>query len=306
MSTLTTPTGVLLGEFTPGTLEWDQARAGLTITATEIAAVMGLSPWQSLFSLWHKKAGLSTPPFEMTPAIEWGNRLEDAVAQKWVDEHQNTTEATQAGTWHHRDRDWQRATPDRIFMPLTGWEIAPGELPRLLEVKTSPFGDGWGPAGTDEIPLHYQCQIQWQLDTLGLQVCHVAVLISGHDYREYVVEYDPDDAKLMRTAAEEFLNSVRNGERPPIDGADATYQTIRVQHEGREDADVEISDQIAADYEIAQLGYKAAETELTRARGHVLDAIGTGYRAVHDGRRIAYRTVREDGTTLALQPYRSH
>jgi putative phage-type endonuclease len=306
MTTVATPTGVLLGEFTPGSPQWDEARAGLCITATEIAAVMGLSPWQSPFSLWHKKAGQATPPFEMTPAIEWGNRLEDAVAQKWLDEHQNTTEAAQAGTWRHRDREWQRATPDRIFVPLTGWEIEPGELPRLLEVKTSPFGDGWGPAGTNEIPLHYQCQIQWQLDTLGLEVCHVAVLISGWDYREYTVEYDETDAKVMRDAAEAFLDTVRRGERPPIDGANATYQTLRAQPHGREDVDVQIPLDLAVRYDLAQDQAKGAATELTQIRGELLDAIGSGYRAVCGDRRVAYRTVNPDGTTLALQPYRSH
>ncbi|MCX4849791.1 YqaJ viral recombinase family protein [Streptomyces sp. NBC_00893] len=291
MTAFNPPTGVLLGTYTPGTPEWDKARAGLCITATEIAAVMGLSPWASRFSLWHKKAGLPTPPFESNPAVEWGNRLEDAVAQKFADEHPEL-ELRTTGTWRHRDREWQRATPDRIAQD------------RLVEVKTSPFGDGWGPAGSDELPIYYRCQVQWQLDTLGLDVCHVALLVSGHDYREYVVEYDETDAKVMRGAAERFLDDVRQGNRPPIDGADATYQTIRVQPVGREERDVEISAEHAADYDIAQQAYRDADTELTRARGQILDAIGTGYRAVHGDRRIAYRTVKDDGTTLALQPYR--
>lgn len=300
-----TPTGVLLGEFTPGTPEWDAARAGLCITATEIAAVVGLSPWQSPFSLWHKKAGLPNPPFEPNPAIEWGSRLEGAVAQKWIDEHQDTTKAVEAGTWRHRDRDWQRATPDRIFTPLTGWMVAPGELPQLLEVKTSPFGDEWGPSGSDLIPVYYRCQIQWQLDTLGLKVCHVALLVSGHDYREYVVEYDETGARILREAAERFLRTVERGERPPIDAADATYQTIRVQPAGREDRDIEIPADLVARWDKAYAETQAAGSQLTQVRSEVLDLIGNGYRAVHGDRRIAYRTVRDDGTTLALMPYRS-
>lgn len=291
MTAFTPPTGILLGTYTPGTKEWEKARAGLCITATEIAAVMGLSPWSSPFSLWHKKAGLPTPPFETTPAVEWGNRLEDPVAQKFTDEHPEL-ELRTTGTWRHRDRPWQRATPDRIAQD------------RLVEVKTSPFGDDWGPDGSDDIPIHYRCQVQWQLDTLGLKVCHVALLVSGHDYREYVVEYDETDAKAMRDAAENFLDDVRNGVRPPIDGADATYQTIRVQTAGRDDVDVEIPLDIAARYEAAQHQAKACDTELTAAKGLVLDLIGDGYRAVVGERRIAYRTVHDDGTTRALMPYR--
>lgn len=298
MTATETPTGVLLGTFTPGTPEWDKARAGLCITATEIAAVLGLSPWQSRFSLWHKKAGLPTPPFESNPAMEWGSRLEDAVARKWQDDHDGYCLET-VGTYRHQAREWQRATPDRIAT------TSRGKVVELLEVKTSPFGDDWGPAGSEEIPLHYRCQIQWQLDTLGLDVCHVAVLIGGWDYREYTVTYDETDAKVMRDAAERFLDDVRRDVRPPIDGADATYQTIRVQPDGLEDRDVEVTVEEAAAYEVAQMQAKAANEELTAAKGVLLDRLGNAKRAICRDRRIAYRTVRDDGTTLALQPYRS-
>jgi putative phage-type endonuclease len=294
MATIETPTGVLLGTFTPGTPEWDEARAGLCITATEIAAVLGLSPWQSPFSLWHKKAGLPTPPFTASPEMRWGSRFEDDVAEEFTERHpEHPLLAT--GTWRHRDRPWQRATPDRFHGS------------RLVEIKTAAHPEGWGPDGSDEFPVHYRCQVIWQQDTLGLyEPAHLAVLILPYDYREYVVEYDPDDAKIMRDAAEAFLDSVRRGERPPIDGSDATYQTIRAQTNGREDVDVDISAELAADFDIAQQAGKAAHAELTRARGLVLDAIGNGYRAVHNDRRIAYRTVNADGTTHSLMPYRSH
>lgn len=286
---ITTPTGVLLGTYKPGTPEWETVRAGLCITGTEIAAVMGLSPWQSRFSLWHKKAGLPSPPFEQTPVMEWGIRLEPAVAAKYADEHPELS-LSPSGTWRHADREWQRATPDLIGND------------RLVEIKTSPVGDEWA----DGVPVHYQCQIQWQMDVLGYRRTDVAVLISGHDYREYTVEYDQADAELMRKAAADFLDDVRNGNRPDIDGDNATYQTIRRQPDGFEDIDVEISAEAAADFEVAQLQHKAATTELTRARSQILDALGTGRRAVCEGRRIAYRTANSDGTTHALHPYRSN
>lgn len=296
------PDGVLIGHLTPGTAAWDEARDGLCITATEIAAAMGLSPWQSPFSLWHKKAGLPTPPFEMSPPIEWGTRLEDAVALKWEEEHPGML-AAPAGTWRNREREWQRATPDRLAYeaPRNAFEI-PDTAVGLVEVKTSPFGDGWGPSGSDEFPIHYRCQIQWQLDTLGLKVCHLAVLIGGYDYREYVVDYDETDAKVMRTTAAEFLRTVRDQERPPIDGADVTYRTIRMQPDGLEDRDVEISTHLRDRWDNAYKALAAASADLTQVRGEVLDLIGNGKRAVYEDRRIAYRTVR-DGKTYSLNPY---
>jgi putative phage-type endonuclease len=300
------PEGVLLGHFTPGSAAWDEVRTGLCITATEIAAVVGLSPWMSRFTLWHKKSGLNVAPFEMTSAVEWGTLLEDAVAGKWEDEHPGQLAAS-AGTWRNRERDWQRATPDRLIYPQPANEFEiPDQATGLLEVKTSPFGDDWGPDGADDgVPVWYRCQVMWQMDALGLRRTDFAVLISGHDYREYVVEYDEGEAKILRDAAVQFLDEVRNGVRPPIDGADDTYRTIRVQPDGFDDIDVEIPAEDAARYETAQAASKAAAAELTAAKGVVLDHIGTGKRAVVGERRIAYRIPKPDGTTKSLNPYKT-
>ncbi|MFI6530469.1 YqaJ viral recombinase family protein [Streptomyces uncialis] len=301
---ISTPTGVLLGHLTPGTPEWDEARAGLTVTATEIAAIVGLSPYQSHFSLWHKKSGLPAPAWVDNPAAEWGNRLEDAVATKWADNHPSVIPCP-TGTWRHADRAWQRATPDRLIHPAPVDILTPTGPTAVLEIKTSPFGDDWGPSGTDEIPVHYRCQILWQQDTLGLTApAHLAVLIGGWDYREYTVEYDEGDARTLRRAAEAFLDEVEHGIRPPIDGSDATYQTIRVQPDGLTDTDVQVPAEDAAAYEAAQAGARKAADELQRTRGVLLDHIGTGRRAVVGERRIAYRTVR-NGETHSLHPYTS-
>lgn len=288
-----TPTGVLLGTYEPGTPEWDAARAGLCITATEIAAVLGLSPWQSPFSLWHKKAGLPTAPFTPSSQMKWGNRFEDDVAEEYTERHPEHP-LLPTGTWRHKDRPWQRATPDRFH----------GQ--RIVEIKTAATDLGWGPEGSDVFPIYYRCQVLWQQDTLGLhEPAHLAVLILPYDYREYVIEYDAADAQILREAAERFLRTVENGERPPIDGADATYQTIRVQPNGREDVDVEIPFGTVCRWDDAYERYRKADTELAAIRSEVLDRIGNGYRAVCEGRRIAYRTVNPDGTTHALMPYRS-
>ncbi|MEU9436550.1 lambda-exonuclease family protein [Streptomyces sp. NPDC048252] len=292
MTASETPTGVLLGRFTPGTPEWDEARKGLCITATEIAAVLGLSPWMSRFTLWHKKAGLPAAPFEASPEMRWGSRFEDDVAEEFAERHPEHP-LLETGTWRHQDRVWQRATPDRL------WGNS------ITEIKTAASPDGWGPDGGDEVPVHYRCQVLWQQDTLGLHApARLAVLILPYDYREYVVEYDETDAKVMRDAAERFLDDVRHGNRPPIDGATDTYRTIRVQPDGLEDRDVEIPADLVARWDAAYSTAAAAAAELTQVRGEVLDLIGNAKRAVHGDRRIAYRTVR-DGKTYSLNPYTS-
>lgn len=292
MTTETAPTGVLLGSFTPGTPEWNEARKGLCITATEIAAVIGLSPWRSAYSLWHKKAGLPTAPFVATPEMRWGSRFEDDVAEEFAERHPEQP-LLPTGTWRHHERDWQRATPDRLW----------GN--RLVEIKTAARADEWGPTGSDIFPMHYRCQITWQQDTLGLcEPAHLAVLILPYDYREYVVEYDETDAQMLRDAAERFLRSVRDGEPPAIDGSEQTYNTLRAQPDRYDPVDVEIPGPIASDYEVIGAQHKAITEQYTQAKSRLLAALGTGKNAMHLGRRIAYRVANDDGTTKQLQPAR--
>jgi len=299
-----TPTGVLLGYLQPGTPEWAAARTGPVITATRIAAVLGLSPWESRFSLYHRLRGGVADSFTPTPEMEWGTRLEDAVAQKWQDDHPDRI-ALATGTWRHRDRTWQRCTPDRMVTPLVldeEWTVADTEL---VEIKTSPFGDGWGEDGDPlGIPVYYRCQVMWQLDTLGLTTCHVAVLIGGHDYRTYTVQYDEAEAGILRKAAREFLDDVEAGRRPDIDGHTATYQTVRQLPDGIEDRDVEIGTDLRDRYLAALAAHSGADTELNECRSRILDQIGDGRRAVCQRARIATRTVR-DGETYSLLPARN-
>ncbi|MEW2578408.1 YqaJ viral recombinase family protein [Streptomyces syringium] len=295
MTAPTTPTGILLGSFKPGTPEWDQARAGLCITATEIAAVMGLSPpsWQSRFSLWHKKAGLPVPPFQPSPAMEWGIRHEPTIAAKYAEEHPELT-LTTTGTWRHADREWQRATPDLI-----------GD-DRIVEIKTAATAEGWGEPGTDEVPIYYRCQVIQQMDVLGgYRRTDFAVLIGNCDYREYTVWFDEADAKLMRDAAEEFLDTVRRGERPDPDGSEITYNTAKLQATGRDDTEIDIGPHLAGRYRDALDLARAMDDNRRNINTLILQRIGTAKYATSLGERVAIRTVKPDGTTHSLMPFRT-
>lgn len=75
----------VLGWFEPGTDEWHAARAN-GIGGSEIAAVLGLSPYESRFSLWHRKKGL-IGPVEETEEMYWGKEHEPAICRRFAREH---------------------------------------------------------------------------------------------------------------------------------------------------------------------------------------------------------------------------
>lgn len=279
-------TATLIGHFEPGSAEWHAARAN-GLGGSEIAPVLGLSPWESRFSLWHRKAG-AVGPVEESPEMEWGKRLEPVILQKYRDNHPELDFRMRNGTFVNDDRPYQIANPDLLAVE------------KVVEAKYSMFGDGWGEPGTDEVPVYYRTQVLWYLDVLGIPTADLCVLIGGCDYREYTLTYDETEALELRAAAEEFLHTIEVGERPNIDEHSATYQVIREMHPLIDEADVDLPDPLAELYIASRVGLALATDAEQQARSLIADAMGNAKRAIWDGRTIATRQARGDGTPYVV------
>ena len=300
MTTTTDAGPVVLGSFEPGTPEWHAARAN-GIGGSEIAAVLGLSPYESRFSLWHRKKGL-IGPVEESEEMYWGKEHEPAICRRFAREH---PEWYMRGsfTYASADRPWQIANPDRNLLRPDG-ALDPQAPDAVMEAKTARDDTGWGKEGTDDFPVHYRAQCLHYMDVTGTRRCYVAVLIAGSEYREYVIDYDEAEAQILRDAGARFMEDLARNVRPDIDGHSATYQAIREIPEGLDPVDIEVPTELRDRFYAAQDGFWAAEDELTACKGELLDWIGTGQRAVCERARIATRTVR-DGSTYSLMPART-
>jgi putative phage-type endonuclease len=261
-----------LGQYAPGSPEWAELRR-TRIGGSEIAAVLGLSPWESPFSLWHRKRGTIGPLIE-NDQMWWGTALEQPVAERFALEHPEYR-VVRCGTYVHVERDYQLISPDRVLYPRGqrgAWE--------LLEIKQAYNDDDWGEAGTDEIPIYYRCQVMWAMDALGRDSHHLAVYFGGGDYREYVIAYDENDAQILRKRAVEFLDSIARGDIPPLDAHAQTYSTVRELHPDIEESlDVLLDDELGAAYVAALAGEKAAKEEKALRTAQVADVLGGGRRA---------------------------
>ncbi|MEV1245167.1 YqaJ viral recombinase family protein [Nonomuraea sp. NPDC049750] len=87
------------------------------ITASEIAAVLGISPFESPFSLhWRKRGQLGEQPDN--DAMSLGRHLESWIADRYQRDHPDVT-LTLAGLYASTDRPWQMITPDRLAYPVS-------------------------------------------------------------------------------------------------------------------------------------------------------------------------------------------
>lgn len=271
--------------------EWLAARRQ-GVTASEIAVVLGISPWSSAFNLYHQKVGaIDADPDDDIKSL--GRHLEPWIEDRWADDHPEWVIAP-GRLWANADRPWQLATTDRDLYRLN--ETTMGPPHSVLEIKSSGTYDGWGPDGTDEIPPYYRAQVLWQMDVLGLSEAHVTCLfLATRQRRDYVIAYDPDDVELMREAAAEFLSRVERGDAPPIDHTPATTAALRELYPlGDDDTETEVSADIAAEYRAARAALDQARERYDLAVNRLRAAMGDARRALTpDGTPIATRSVYE-------------
>jgi putative phage-type endonuclease len=271
----------------PGGAEWMTY-----MSASKIAAVMGLSPYESRFSLWHRMCGQLAPE-PQNDAMSRGHYLEPGIRAWFKDQHPELW-VEETGTWINSKREWQSASPDGLIYPVTH-ELVSGPPNAILEIKTANDPTEWGKPGTDEIPVGYRCQVIWQMDTLGIDTCHVAVLTGQLQFVEYVVRYNANEAQTLRAEAESFMASLESGVRPDLDAHSSTYAAVKALHPDIEPYDVEISLELAREFCLAKSGLKTAKDAEQLAVSRMADTLGNRKRARFNGQTIASRQAKGEG-----------
>lgn len=276
----------------PGSPEWLSR-----MSASKIAAVVGLSPYESRFSLWHRMAGL-VPQQKQTAVMSRGHYLEPGICKWWADQHPDL-ETLRGQSYLHETRDWQVAAPDRLVVRKDDAGVT-----SLLEVKSSAYADDWGPSGSDEIPPGYRAQVLWQLDTLGLQVGHVAVLLGmgGLEFRSYVIEYDATEAAWLVEQGSLFMTSLEAGVRPDIDDHGATYEAVRAMHPDIDPtAHHELDPALWAAYCDTKYDLDAITGKHRQIKATLLDAMGDARIATMADEPVLRRQAGRNGA-VSLQP----
>ncbi len=285
----------------PDNPAWHDARRQ-GVTASEIAAILGLSPWQSAFSLyWAKTQGWQTEDNEL---LATGRHLEPAIADWFQLEHLDHWELRPAALYAHPDRPWQIATPDRLLYS-SHWVPDPAEgdwdgLQALLECKwVAHSWDGWGEPGTGDVPIYYRAQALWQADVCGVDTVHIAALGPG-GFRHYEVRRDEKDLRVMRAAGAAFHERLLAGDIPDVDGSMATLDTLKRLHPAVGDGDVEVPAALAETYRRARALKKRATDITDRCEARLRDLLGSEFdRAVVGKKLVASRSIYEQSSDMA-------
>lgn len=200
-------------------LEWRRAGIG----ASDVAGILGISPWESPYSVWANKVGL-VPGKDITEAMELGLAMEGTIARLF---HQRTGlyVASEQAMCEHPDKPWARASLDGRVYETPNWERG-GELGNLESKTTSDSPAKW----EQEIPAYYAAQVQWQMWVTGATHTWVACMHAsfGLAFRVYEVERDEADIAFIVPRVEAFWNDhVQAGVPPETDATAATTETLK-------------------------------------------------------------------------------
>ncbi len=256
------------------------------IGGSDVATILGVSPWKSAFQLYQEKIGAFVE--EITPAkqriFDRGHRWEPVVVEMLIDELQDRGHEVQIIGRNARYQD-----PEHQFLACElDLELLIDGEETNAEMKTvHPFAaKDWGEEGTDEIPIYYAAQGMHGLMIKPRRLCVFVALIGADDLRVHQIERDEETIAAIRAKEIEFWRRVQDRDAPPPETAhDVKWLYARdggIVMESDEDLLAQVTHLagIKADLKRLESAAEAAATRIKCAMGHAETLIW-------DGRKIA-------------------
>lgn len=284
-------------------------RAGW-IGGSDLAAIIGVSPWKDAHALYLEKTGALPPDEAETKAQRRGRLLESAIANLYAEDTGARIEQGDTFELPTAPGIPGRAQVDFIEIVPVGDDTK--ETPRIpLEIKSaSEFTRGqWGPSGTDDAPVYYCTQVHWQIAATGADFGRLVALLGADDLRVYTIPRDEKVIAYLLDAAREFWQRVQDRNPPPMnyehprtgDILDRLFRNINATEIVQAG---EHEDHWRAVMEQAQAEAKVYEAVATGAKHHLLHVLKDGHAIdFADGYRFERKRIERAGYSVGPTSY---
>ena len=186
-----------------GTTEWHEHRAKYR-NASETPAVMGASPWMSVYDLWLLKTRRKTQ--QETEAMRYGTALEPIARLAYE---------VETGTVMQ-----PKVMVNGLYSASLDGITLNGEL--LVEIKCPYQGhvsELWQQAKLGIAPEHYYLQVQHQLMVSGAKLAHLWVF-DGSNGIKIEITPNPKTFEHIKSAWDGFQVLLDTDTPPPLSGQD--------------------------------------------------------------------------------------
>ena len=184
--------------------------------SSDMAAVLGVSPFSTAYDVWAEKTGKLTDEAE-SAVMTAGNMFEEGVLT-WA--QGQLGELINKNVIRHVENTHLASHPD-AELKKTGEPV---------EAKTSglygPTPFPWGDAGTDEVADHIIVQGHVHMMAMKSEVCHIPAFIGGRGFAMFHVKLDSEVEIAILEAADSFWHSHVQADLPPTN-VDGTMRYLR-------------------------------------------------------------------------------
>lgn len=254
------------------------------IGGSDVAAILGISKWNSAISLWLDKTNQTNEPVEENEAMQWGTIMEPIIRKHFAEVTGKTVVEVKAMLQH----------PEHPFMlaDVDGLTTDDEGNPAILEIKTA--SEYKRSEWENDIPAYYQTQVQHYLCVTGVQKAFVAVLIGGNSFKVYEVDADAEIQSMLIAVEKDFWNKVQNMIRLEMDGSDAAKNLLDSLYRGGIEEQIVMPDE-AIEYVDAYIEACVeednAKAKKQEASNHIKEIMGDYDKATCLGHSISWKPV---------------
>ena len=311
--------------------EWLRIRRTAGIGASEVAVVLGISPFESPYHLACVKTGRIDPDdLSDNERVFWGLELEDAIISGY--EKRTGRSTVPFGlTLRSLSYPWMFATPDALVTEKAGphdvarmetilrglrdghgdvnelWQDVVNFEWRPLQCKNIGFGSAehW----SEGVPDYYQAQCRAEAIVFGSMVCTGAALVAGQQLVWDDVRRTELSDKQIVNLTRSFWHECQAGRLPPVDGSESTKRAITAQwpRECPGD-DLQLGAEwldLAAELADLKTKKKASEARINEIENRLKAELEDAPRGVlPDGSAFTYRTQKRAAVTMPATQFR--
>lgn len=275
--------------------EWLQQRTN-GVGGSDVAAIMGLSPWRTPMQVWLEKTGREQPQdISDKPYVAFGNTMEPVVGKWYAEQFPTFTVRRVNAICQSISRPWAQASLD--------YEVNDGRHWGVLEIKTARTAQDW----QDGVPAYYLTQVTHYLSVTGRAFAYVAVFFRDTcEFKAFYIERDEEDIAAVDSAVDTFWHDyVEAGIMPQLTGTAGEVASL-TDYYGKpantfthlHDASPEAVEarQAIAEYLDAARAEKQAKEAKTKATATLAKLIGDAKGLDTDVARVTW--VRREATKL--------
>jgi len=187
------------------------------IGASEIAAVLGESPFCSAIELYANKTGRYRRDLSDVEAVYWGNKLETPILEAYWERTGRQTR--KAGILlRSTEHPWALCTLDGETWQTAANDAWPIEIKNVSGFKADEWVDG--------PPLHYFLQVQQQMLVTGAEKATIAALIGGQRMVWADVPRDETTIRRIVYQGKHFWERIQARDMPAPDGSEGAKRAL--------------------------------------------------------------------------------